>query len=86
MDSENKIIDFLIAHKNNLWTTLIVLVGGLSGLFLSIPFSKAAFSQNMYPRLLLFALGLFFVFVMIKGLMTVHYEIIQKLKDKRSRQ
>lgn len=80
MNKEEKVIDFLIAHKNNLWAGLIILVGGIAGIFLSIPFSIEAFSPAILPRLFLFALGLVFVIPTISGLINVHNEIIKKLK------
>ena len=38
MDKEGKTIEYLIAHKNNLWTGVIILIGGLAGLMLSYSF------------------------------------------------
>ena len=80
MNKEEKIIEFLIAHKNNLWTGLIILIGGLAGLFLTIPLFLEAFSIRILPRVLLFGLGIIFVIPTIKGLTNVHDEIIKKLK------
>lgn len=80
MNKDEKIIDFLIAHKNNLWTGLIILVGGLSGLLLSIHFPIKILSPEMFAKDFLFILGIIFVIPTIKGLITVHDEIIKKLK------
>lgn len=80
MNKEEKVIEFLIAHKNNLWTGLIILTGGLAGLFLNIPLSAEAFSVKILPVVFLFITGIFFFIAIIKGLTTVHEEIIKKLK------
>lgn len=39
MDKEDKrlIIEYLISHKNNLWTGVIILIDGIVGLLLSLP-------------------------------------------------
>lgn len=80
MNKEEKIVEFLIAHKNNLWTGLIILLGGLAGLFLNITLSTEAFSAKLLPKVFLFVLGISLVVPIIKGLIAIHYEIIRKLK------
>ncbi len=80
MNKEEKVIDFLIAHKNNLWMGLIVLIGGLAGLVLTTSFPINVLSVEMFSKDLLFILGITFVLLAIKGLINVHNEIIKKLK------
>lgn len=80
MNKEEKVIEFLIAHKNNLWAGLIIMLGGLAGLFLNIPLSAEALSAKGLSKIFLFVLGMCVVILAIKGLITVHEEIIKKLK------
>lgn len=80
MNKEEKTIEFLIAHKNNLWTGLLVLTGGLAGLFLSFPISKEILAFETIPKAILFIGGCFFFSLTVKGLININEEIKQKLK------
>ncbi|MDD3436641.1 MAG: hypothetical protein PHC64_05770 [Candidatus Gastranaerophilales bacterium] len=80
MNKDEKIIDFLIAHKNNLWTALLILVSGLAGLVLTMPFSKWNLSSEIIPKMGLFICGIFLFSLIITGLINVNNEIKQKLK------
>lgn len=80
MDKENKTIEYLIAHKNNLWTSLIVLVGGLAGLALTLPVSIEIINSDNWLKLGLILGGFVCLNLLINGLINVNNEIKRKLR------
>ena len=80
MNKEEKIIEFLIAHKNNLWAGSIILIGGVVGLLLSFSFSSEINKIEDIIKIGLFLLGLFFLALMITGLININAEIKNRLK------
>lgn len=82
MDKEDKrlIIEYLISHKNNLWTGVIILIGGIVGLLLSYSFSSDINNIENSIKIGLFFTGLFFLILMVTGLININLEIKDKLK------
>jgi hypothetical protein len=81
MDKEDeKELEYLFAHVNRLWAGLVVLIGGLVGMVLSMPFSLALFSIQNTAKLVLFVFGLILAGLMITGLTNTDYKINKKIK------
>ena len=78
MDKEEKEIEYLNSHINRLWTSMIVLVGGLSGLALSLSRSDTVLKIVVKGSLGL--LGFCFLIVTISSLINVDYKINKKIK------
>jgi hypothetical protein len=73
-----KQIDNLIEHKKSLWTTLIILNGGIVGLILS--FSSPIFCMSNLTRLLFLIIGLSLDFLFLEGIFKVNEKINNILK------
>lgn len=78
MDKEEKEFEYLNSHINRLWTSMIVLVGGLSGLALS--FSLSGPISTIIIKIVLFTLGSCFFGITIIGLINSDRKINKKLK------
>lgn len=75
---EEKEIEYLNAHINRLWTSMIVLVGGLAGILLS--FSGHDPIYKMTIKMIFLILGSYFVIITITGLINSDNRINKKLK------
>lgn len=82
MDKDDKklIIEYLIAHKNSLWTGLIVLGSGLAGILLTFNYSLSVFSTESMVKIVLLILGAFFIPLMLTGLINTNSDIKKILK------
>ncbi len=78
MDKEGKEIEYLNSHINRLWTSMIVLIGGLSGILFSFSGNETAFKSSI--KGVLFVTGAYFLTLVIKGIMSVDKKINDKLK------
>lgn len=77
-------IDYLIAHKNNLWAGVIVLAGGLAGILLTINFSGFVISLHCIIKIVLVLIGSFFLVSMMIGLMNIHDEVNKIITTKEA--
>ncbi len=75
---EEKEIEYLNSHINRLWTSMIVLVGGLSGVLLSFSGNESVYKIIIKTIFLL--LGAIFIVVTIKGLINSDKRINNKIK------
>jgi hypothetical protein len=73
-----KQIDNLIEHKKSLWTTLIVLNGGLAGLLLT--FSPPLVCPINITKAILLSIGLFLDYLFLEGLFNINQRINDLLK------
>lgn len=80
MNKEEKIIEYLLQHKNNLWTGVIVLTGGVAGLLITYPNVLFELSISFVIRIILLVLGAFFLALMITGLININSDIKKLLK------
>mgnify|MGYP001809691821 CR=1 FL=1 len=82
MDKSEKIItiEYLIAHKNSLWTAIIVLCGGLAGILLTSNYSLNILSIETIVRIFLFLLGALLLPLMIVGVINTNFAIKKILK------
>lgn len=81
MNKDEKTIEYLIAHKNNLWTSLIVLTGGLTGILLTFNYSlHFLFTLKGIIEILLFSLGVFLFVLMLNGVINTSSDIKKFLK------
>lgn len=80
MNKDEKIIEYLLQHKNNLWTGVIVLSGGLAGLLLTYPNVLFVLSIAFVTRIILIILGAFFLILMIIGLINTSSDIQRLIK------
>lgn len=84
MDNEEKRlrVEYLIAHKNNLWMGVVVLTGGLVGILITMNYSTFVISLQTIVKTLLLALGAFFLVSMIIGLINIHKEVDNIIRNK----
>jgi len=75
---EEKEIDYLSAHINRLWTSLIVLIGGLIGLALSLSLHEPIAKFTL--KCLFILLGACFLIITIISLINVDTKINKKIK------
>ena len=75
---QEKLIDSLIEHKKSLWTTLIILNGGIAGLILS--FSPHIVSVSNLTKILLLIIGLFLNYLFLEGLFKISKKLTNALK------
>lgn len=80
MNKNEKIIEYLLQHKNNLWTGVIVLSGGLAGLLLTYPNVLFVLTIAFVTRIVLIILGAFFLILMIIGLINTNLDIQRLIK------
>ena len=80
MNKEEKRVEYLIAHKNNLWTGIMLLIGGLSGILITINYSGNIFSIENIIKIILIALGWLFLPLMLIGVVNTNLEIQNLLK------
>lgn len=80
MNKDEKRVEYLIAHKNNLWTGIMLLIGGLSGILMTINYSGTIFLVENIVRFVLIALGGIFLPLMIIGVININLEIQNLLK------
>lgn len=83
MNKEEKEIEYLFAHVNRLWAGLMVLVGGVVGILLSIPFSINAFVGINLFKLVLIIFGLTTIWLMMVGLINTDSKINKILKGEK---
>lgn len=75
---EEKEIEYLNSHINRLWTSLIVIGGGLSGILLSFSLTENVFKTSI--KMGLFVFGFFVILVVIKSIIDVDIRINKKIK------
>ncbi|MDD3435646.1 MAG: hypothetical protein PHC64_00685 [Candidatus Gastranaerophilales bacterium] len=78
MDKEDKkiLIEYLISHKNSLWTAIIVLIGGLAGILLTFNYSvEFLCTLKGFIEIILFILGSFLLGLMLTGLINTTVDI-----------
>lgn len=80
MNKDEKRVEYLIAHKNNLWAGVIIVLSGTIGLLLSFPFSAKTHGIADLIKVILFFAGLFLFALMMTGVTNVNLEIKNKLK------
>lgn len=78
MNKEEKEVEYLNAHINRLWTSMIVIGGGLSGILLSISLTENVFKMSVKIGLFLF--GLFLILIVINAIISVDNQINKKIK------
>lgn len=77
---EEKEVEYYNAQLNRLWTGIIVLGGGLSGLLLTYSYYSPIYAMTNMVRLILFALGFIFFIMMIIGIINISTDIKNFLK------
>lgn len=77
---EEKEVEYLFAHLNRLWTGLLVLIGGLSGLLLTYSCSLPPYDPSNEIKILLLLLGAFMLILMLIGLANTSLDIKKRLK------
>jgi len=80
---DEKVVEYLAQHKNILWTGIVVLTGGLVGLFLTYNPSLSPYSFANVARVGFFLIGLFFLVAMSIGLLNTDTSIIKLLRKRR---
>lgn len=76
MDKNNeKLIEYLTQHKNNLWMGVIVLAGGLVGLVLTYNPNLQFYSFCNIARLIFILIGTYLFLAMILGLLNIDKDI-----------
>ncbi len=75
---EEKEIEYLNSHINRLWTSLIVLGGGLSGILLSVSMTENM--PKMIIKTALFIFGLILILIVINAIINVDIQINKKIK------
>lgn len=83
-NNDEKIIEYLSQHKSILWTSILVLGGGVVGLILTYNPMLYPNSFGNFTRIILFIIGLTLIFSMIIGVLNVDSEILKYLKKRRS--
>lgn len=79
---DEKIVEYLSQHKNILWTGIIVLAGGLVGLFLTYNPSLSPYCFANITRVGFFIIGFILLIAMSIGLLNTDFDI-RKLLTKR---
>jgi len=82
--NDEKIIEYLLHHKNTLWTGIVILAGGLVGLFLTYNPSLPPYSFANIARVGFFLIGLFFLSAMSIGLLNTDSSIRKLLTKRRA--
>jgi len=80
MNKDEKRVEYLIAHKNNLWAGSIIVISGSIGLLLNMKFPLYNYSILDWIKVVLFIMGLFLFGLMLTGVANVNLEIKSKLK------
>lgn len=75
-----KELEYLIAHKNNLWAGVMPLAGGLGGIFLTANYSIPIVSIENIVKMILIAIGGLFLPLMLIGVVNTNLEIQKLLK------
>lgn len=71
---DEKIVEYLCHHKNILWTTIVVLSGGLVGLVLTYnPLAPFAFGN--IARCVFIVIGCVFLYGMFLGVINTDFDI-----------
>lgn len=77
---DEKIVEYLSQHKNILWTTIIVLSGGLVGLVLTYNTSNSAFAFSNVTRCVFIAIGFVLLIAMLIGVLNIDLDIRKYLR------
>lgn len=78
--NDEKIVEYLCHHKNILWTTIIVLGGGLVGLVLTYNTSISAFAFGNIARCVFTAIGFVLLIAMLIGVLNIDFDIRKYLR------
>jgi len=74
-DEKRLRVEYLIAHKNNLWAGLVILTGGLVSILLTVNYSHFVISNEVIVKAILLILGSFFWVLMFIGLSNIRDEV-----------